>query len=121
MLLIKIIEMLGNKITKTLFLNLIPIILMIGLILFVKNDISLTVLYLVIIIAGFIIHRERYDLTVFLLGLVIMFFLEWFFISTGVEVFERNSLFGIMPLWLPVLWGYGFVAIKRVLILFNEK
>lgn len=38
---------------------------------------------------------------------------EAFFISTGVEVFIRNSLFGIMPLWLPLLWGYGFIAIRR--------
>jgi len=30
-----------------------------------------------------------------------------------VETFVRNSLFGLMPLWLPFLWGYGFVAIKR--------
>ncbi len=38
---------------------------------------------------------------------------EYFFISTGVETFIRNSLFGVMPLWLPILWGYGFIAIRR--------
>ena len=38
---------------------------------------------------------------------------EMIFISTGVEIFVRNTLFGLMPLWLPFLWGYGFVAIKR--------
>jgi hypothetical protein len=38
---------------------------------------------------------------------------ESIFISTGVEKFERNSLFGLMPIWLPFLWAYGFIAIKR--------
>lgn len=40
---------------------------------------------------------------------------EFFFVSTGVETFVRNTLFGIMPIWLPFLWGYGFVDIKRAI------
>jgi hypothetical protein len=46
-------------------------------------------------------------------GFIFMTLSEYLFISTGVEVFERDSLFGLMPLWLPFLWGYGFVVIKR--------
>jgi hypothetical protein len=42
-----------------------------------------------------------------------MFFSELLFINTGVETFDRNSLIGQMPLWLPILWGLGFVIIKR--------
>jgi hypothetical protein len=49
-----------------------------------------------------------------------MIFFEYLFISTGVETFNRNSLFGIMPLWLPLLWAYAFVAIKRSVILLNS-
>lgn len=44
-----------------------------------------------------------------------MLIFESIFILTGVEVFQRNSLFGIMPLWLPFLWAYGFIAIKRTI------
>lgn len=46
-------------------------------------------------------------------GFVVITFFEYIFVSTGVETFVRNSLFGIIPLWLPFLWAYGFVAIKR--------
>ena len=45
---------------------------------------------------------------------------EAFFISTGVETFTRTSLLGIMPLWLPVLWGYAFVAIKRAILILDQ-
>lgn len=53
-------------------------------------------------------------------GFFIMFAFECLFISTGVEVFRRDSLFGIMPLWLPFLWAYGFVAIKRSIDILNR-
>lgn len=52
------------------------------------------------------------DGIIFIFGFCAMIFFEYIFISTGVETFVRNSLFGSMPLWLPFLWGYGFVAIK---------
>jgi len=44
-----------------------------------------------------------------------MILVEGLFISTGVETFNRNSLLGIMPIWLPIIWGYGFVSIKRLI------
>jgi hypothetical protein len=46
-----------------------------------------------------------------------MTFFEFIFIQTGVEVFQRNSLFDLMPLWLPFLWAYGFVVMKRSIVL----
>jgi hypothetical protein len=49
-----------------------------------------------------------------------MFASEYFFISTGVETFARNSLFGLMPLWLPFLWAYAFVVIKRAVIILSK-
>ena len=58
-------------------------------------------------------YREKNDLTIYISGFFFMFLSEIFFISTGVETFERNSLFGIMPLWLPFLWAYGFIVIRR--------
>jgi hypothetical protein len=102
------------KITKIL-LNAIPIILMIALIPLVKNDYLLTAIYAAIIVLSLIIHYEKKDYIFLIIGFVIMLISEFFFIKTGVETFNRNSLFGIMPLWLPFLWAYSFVAIKRVI------
>lgn len=97
----------------SIFVNLIPILIMIGLIPLVKNDYILISIYICIIFVSFLVKRNKNDLVLFSFGFVIMIFFEYLFISTGVETFNRNSLLGIMPLWLPLLWGYGFVAIKR--------
>ncbi len=97
-----------------IFSNAIPIILMIGLIPLIQNDYLLTIIYIVIIsIFLKLISAKKNDFIVLIFGFVIMIVSEYFFISTGVETFMRNSLLGLMPLWLPFLWAYGFVVIKR--------
>lgn len=106
---------------KRIFLNSIPVLAMIGLIPFVKNDYILTGLYVVIIILAFLIHPRKYDRLIFAVGFFLMTLAEYLFISTGVEVFLRNSLFGVMPLWLPFLWGYGFVSMKHIIQILTRK
>ncbi len=98
-----------------IFLNSLPILLMMGLIPLIKNDYTLTVLYIIITGIAFAIERQQKDITVYIFGFFIMIIFEYIFISTGVETFIRNSLFGVMPLWLPFLWAYSFVAMKRAL------
>lgn len=96
-----------------IFIISVPILIMVGLIPVIKNDYMLTFIYSLIILFLFIFKKERkVDLTIFIFGFVTMIIFEYIFISTGVETFIRNSLFGVMPLWLPFLWGYGFVSIK---------
>ena len=96
-----------------LFLNAAPALLMIGLIPFVRNDFLLTAIYLLIIGSALAIRREPKDITILIFGFFVMIASEYLFVSTGVETFNRNSLLGMMPLWLPFLWAYGFVVIKR--------
>jgi hypothetical protein len=101
-----------EKIYK-IFIETIPVLIMIGLIPLIKNDYSLTLAYIVIIAVSLLVKYEKKEYILFIFGFIIMIVFESIFISTGVEVFERNSLFGLMPLWLPFLWAYGFIAIKR--------
>jgi hypothetical protein len=101
------------KKTFAIFLNTIPILLMIGMIPVVTNDYLLAFLYVVIIAIAFVFKKEKNEMLVFVFGFLFMIASEYLFVSTGVETFTRNSLFGLMPIWLPFLWGYGFVAIKR--------
>lgn len=108
------------KIIKIL-LNAIPIVLMIALIPLVENDYLLTAIYAAMIVLSLIIHYEKRDYIFLILGFIVMIFSEFFFIKTGVESFNRNSLFGIMPLWLPFLWSYAFVVIKRVINILNYE
>jgi len=86
---------------------------MIGLIPLVRNDYILTGIYALIIVSTLTVKKDKNDLLVLVFGFFIMTASEYLFISTGVETFHRNSLFGLMPLWLPFLWAYGFVVIKR--------
>lgn len=92
---------------------------MIGLIPVIQNDYVLTAVYAVIIAAAFFTKQEPHDGKVFLWGFFAMTISEFLFVSTGVETSNRNSLFGLVPLWLPFLWAYGFVAIKRAVEILN--
>ena len=88
---------------------------MIGLIPFIENDFVLTAVDIVIIIGSLLMKRERGDFLIMATGFFAMIISESFFITTGVETFNRHSLFGLMPLWLPFLWAYAFVVMRRSL------
>lgn len=109
------------KIIKSLVLLSIPALVMISLIPFVANDYQLTAIYILFIAITLIFKREPRDLPALFFGLIIITFFEFIFVKTGVETFSRKSLFGAMPLWLPVLWAYGFILIKRGLNILNKK
>ncbi len=98
-----------------------PVLAMIGLIAVVKNDYYLTVLYLLIIFISLVFSYQKGDYKYLLFGFFIMIISEYIFISTGVETFMRNSLFGIMPLWLPILWAYAFLVMKRSIIILGDR
>ena len=93
----------------------LPIVLMIGLIPLIQNDYVLASVYSACVVALLFIKREKNDLVALVFGFVGITVSEFFFISTGVETFARQSFLGVMPLWLPFLWGYAFVTIKRCL------
>lgn len=107
------------KKTLAIFLNAIPVLLMIGLIPFIKNDYILTLIYIGIIATDLAVKYTPNDLLILIFGFFIMIASEYLFISTGVETFQRNTLCGLIPLWLPFLWSYGFIAIKRSVEILN--
>ncbi len=106
--------------TLKMALNAVPVALMIALIPVLRNDYTLTAAYVVVISASFLARYEKKDALFFAFGFVIMIIAEYSFVSTGVETFARNSLFGLMPLWLPFLWAYSFVAMKRAIVILDK-
>jgi len=106
---------------KQILINAIPVLLMIGLIPLISNDYWLTLAYIIFIVVSLVIATEKNDLLIFVFGFFVMIIFEYVFTSTGVEVFQRNSLFNLMPLWLPFLWGYGFIVIKRSIIILDSN
>ena len=103
-----------NKISA-IALYAASVAVMIALIPLVQDDYLLTAIYIAFIVGLLFIKSEKNDLLALIFGLVSITASEYFFVSTGVETFTRNSLFGVMPLWLPFLWAYAFVTIKRSL------
>lgn len=103
------------KKTRLIALNVLPVALMIALIPLIQNDYLLTLAYAAVIAVSLSIKTCRRDFTAFFFGLIALTASEYFFVKTGAEVFTRRTLFGAMPIWLPVLWAYSFIAIKRVL------
>ena len=103
-----------------ILLNALPVIVMIVLIPVFANDYLLTLIYLIIIVISLTTKCDHRDITVLVFGFLIMVVSEFFFINTGVERFNRQTLFGVMPIWLPFLWAYGFVAIKRSIKILEE-
>jgi len=103
------------KKSTEIFYNALPIVAMIGLVPLVLNDYLLAIICIAIIIGAFFVKISKHDLAIFAVGFFTMILVEGLFISTGVETFNRNSLLGIMPIWLPIIWGYGFVSIKRLI------
>jgi hypothetical protein len=95
--------------------NALPVLGMIALVPLVEDDYVLSAIYVFIIIVALWVHHDKKDVIAVIFGFVMLFIAEYLFISTGVETFSRTSLFGIMPLWLPLLWAYAFYAIRRVL------
>lgn len=108
-----------NKALK-IVISIIPILIMIGLIPLIKNDYWLALIYAVIIITSWAIKYEKGEYIFLLFGFFAMTISEYFFVSTGVETFNRHSLFALMPIWLPPLWGYGFVVMRRSINILNQ-
>lgn len=93
---------------------------MIGLIPLIANDYILALVYFGIIVVSLLAKKTANDFLVLVFGFFVMIASEYLFVSTGVETFTRNSLLGLMPIWLPFLWAYGFVAIKRSVEILNS-
>lgn len=101
-------------------LNAIPVLIMISFVVLIKNEYILAAVYIVSIAVLLFLKHERIDFIAFVFGIIVMTFFEYLFVSTGAETFTQTGLFGAMPLWLPLLWGYGFVAIRRGVSILSE-
>ncbi|MBL7022379.1 hypothetical protein ISR92_03625 [Patescibacteria group bacterium] len=108
---------------KKLYSILLYFILIAAMVLLIpifRNDYILSAVYIFITAIFFILNYKKNDILFFLFGLIAMTASEYIFISTGVEKFERISLFGIMPLWLPILWAFSFVIMRRAITVLDK-
>lgn len=93
----------------------LPIVPMIALISFIKDDYLLAIIYTGCIVALYRHKHEPHDVLALVFGFVGITIAEYLFVMTGVEIFARQTFLGVMPIWLPFLWAYAFLTIKRTL------
>ena len=79
----------------------------------VVKELTLTIAALALCVLLYV-RRERGELHLFALGVFLALVIE---LGLGLvarsQHWEHASLLGI-PYWLPLIWGYGFVVIRRV-------
>jgi hypothetical protein len=91
----------------------LPIIAVIALVPLVRDDLLLTGIYIVCIIVALALRQDKKDLVFLSVGFVGSAIGELLFIATGVEIFTRDVLIWGMPVWLPFMWGYIFIMMRR--------
>ena len=79
----------------------------------VKDEALLTLLSILFSVL-LLIKRVPGELTLFAVGLAMGLIIE---VGLGLvsrsQHWENASLLGV-PYWLPIIWGYGFVALRRI-------
>ncbi|OGF76773.1 hypothetical protein A3E62_00965 [Candidatus Giovannonibacteria bacterium RIFCSPHIGHO2_12_FULL_44_29] len=109
--------------TKTLkvFIETLPILFGILLsYLFWQNSFVLFIIYIALSVVLILRHRDNSEFAIFIYGIIIGGLVE--VIGTqvsGYQSFTEPDFLGI-PMWLPVVWGYGFVAMKRIGIILKS-
>lgn len=106
---------------KRIGLYALSVLVLIAAVPLVTNDILLLSLYFIAAAILIVLTHERNDYAAYFIGLIGISVAEFFFIQTGVETFSRAGLLGMMPVWLPFLWAYSFVVIKRSLKILDKK
>ncbi len=99
---------------KIIFYVSVPILLMIAMLPIVPGEFARMAIFALITLAALLIIKAgKLDWFLFTFGFVVMSFFEYIFVATSVETFLQRTYLGVMPLWLPILWGYSFVALRR--------
>lgn len=93
----------------------IPLLIAAGITYFLwENNALLTVIYLAFIGVLFLIKYQPGDLFAFCYGAVLGFTIEVFEINiTRIHTFAHADFLG-MPMWMPIVWGFGLMLMKRI-------
>jgi hypothetical protein len=99
---------------NTLYIEVLLLIISMLLLGIVEQEIYITLLIVILIILTFLVEYHKKEFLLFFIGA---------FLGAVVEIggnylykFQYSlsgSFFGI-PLWMPLLWGYAFVFMRRI-------
>jgi hypothetical protein len=99
---------------NNIYLQLIPVVLFPFIFLFTTNEFIVTFWVLLLIASLLLIQYERGEWKVLGLGILAGLISEiGGDMIAKLQYWESGVLLGV-PLWLPLLWGFGFVFIRRI-------
>jgi len=98
---------------KEILFELLPVIIVVILLLFIRSEIGIVILVLLGIISTFLISYRKNEIYLFLFGAVVGVIFELIGNNLLGQSWSQSSLLGI-PIWLPLSWGYGFIIIRRI-------
>ena len=82
--------------------------------LFWQNNLLLFIFYLFLTLLLIYFHKDKAEYFIFVYGILVGIVVE--VIGTQISGYQSFTKpdFGGIPIWLPIAWGYGFVAMKRI-------
>ena len=99
-----------NKILEQIW----PLIIGLVFLWFVQNEIIIFIALSIVIGITFKISYQKNEFKWLIIGIIIGILLEiggdYFY---KLQIWTSGSFFGI-PIWLPILWGYVFVIVRRI-------
>jgi len=81
--------------------------------LFWKNNNLVFFLLGLLWLIAILLWHDKYDFIAFIIAAVLGPIAEIICIRFGVWSYANSSLFGI-PIWLPLLWGFAVVMLRRI-------
>jgi len=101
-----------NKIVTNLLRLIIPLVFVLFLCFIYNTEIGVFILSVLLITYTFSYKYEEGEALLFVIGL----FIGTVFELTGTLALGQKwgqSAFFMIPIWLPLFWGYGFVMMRR--------
>ena len=98
---------------KEVLSELLPILLVLIVLVFVRSEIILSILILLAIIVSFKIKYYPKEIYVF----IFVFFMGIIFELIGNSLLGQSwgeASFFRIPIWLPLSWAYSFIVIRRI-------
>lgn len=103
-----------KKLSENIIIQLIPLFLMLVIFLITQKEMFVSLGVVLLIGMTLLIHYEKNEWKVIILGIIIGLAFEiGGDLIYKAQYWKNGSFFGI-PYWLPIMWGYGFLLIRRI-------
>jgi len=106
---------------KEALIQVVFLLIAFALIFLTKNEILIFFLLSLFLLLVFKVKYKKGEFKVFLFGLIIGTIIELGSDQLyNLQYWKEGSFFGV-PIWLPLIWGIGFVFIRRIGNLLIQK